>query len=1177
MNASSSFDPKTQALAGTTSIEASAGTGKTYSITLLWLRLLVERGLRVDQILVSTFTQAATAELRERLLDSLRRALAATRAIAEGRTSDKADAGDEARVVSAWLRAGTDPSAEPPASLTRRLTEALSAFDLAPIQTIHGFCQSLLGRHSLELACDPDLRLQENCDTLVEQITGDHVMESSDMQAPEVAVLRRLAKTLQARPAATVRGVSRTREALAADKAEVLRQIETEAPAALGAITNKSTQKAVGSRIQNLRDAGSWEKLTDPQIKALPKTFSELWSRYRQLELAESRLPATGLADRLRKDLPDRKALAGLRTFDDILLTVRDALTAQGPDGPLARAVRGRLKAAILDECQDSDTLQIEVFQTLFNHPDTEAFLIIGDPKQSIYRFRGADLASYRSLALKATAAPPMTVNHRSDPSLVRAINHLYGSGFRFPDSLAGNAPFEYVPVTAQAADDRIQDPAHRRALILLWSPESDRTRAPARLAASAATEIARLLRDPVTISDRHAGHPRRLTPGDIGVLAANHRELQGMRRALQARGIPCQSSGKGLGSVFASDEALDVLGWLELLSALHHHGDLLGRLSAFLLSPLGATPVEALLRIQDDPGLQAGLFQGFQQAGQELSRVGPLPPLLRWIAAPPLSTHTLGHADGERRLTNWRQLGTLLQGRFESGIRSAESLAAWLSRQIAEAPESIEGASGESALMRLETDASAVQLNTIHGAKGLEYPVVFCPFLCRVAGRARRGTPAAAVARIAESWVIDVGSDAFEVTLEAAESQEAEEESRRLYVALTRARHRLYLGMAPIAAHPKSTGNNSAAESPLARLPGLRSDSMETWPACWKALEAHGIQCLDPAEAPEAPERSEAAPTRAPTRVPDAGGVVTGPATGAPRELQRPPCPRPYPFPLFAIRSFTSLSRSDTDHEPTAADRDLAAAQEPESAASETRPTSDGLALLGTAGSILGDQLHRALEDHLGNGRPLDQAVASYDPAEAWQRSLEAILDTALEPTPGVRFRLSELQRQCITEMQFHLPVDRIDAKTLAARLSEDPRLRSMPGGQEWAKSLAGWGFTEFSGFLQGFIDLVFERDGRWYVADYKSNRLDRYDPEALDRAMLRSHYFLQARIYLLALHRHLQAHLPDYDPERHLGGVMYLFVRGFPDQGVWWDRPCPQALRRLDDLFSGKPDPVA
>lgn len=1167
MSDSSRFDPKTQDLFGATSIEASAGTGKTYSITLLWLRLMVERGLRVDQILVSTFTRAATAELRERLLATLRRAVAATQAILEGR--EPVD-GDEGRVVAAWLSA----SGGRPDSLIRHLTEALNAFDLAPIQTIHGFCQSLLGRHSMELACDPDLRLVEQCDTLLEQITGDHLMETSDLQAPDAAALRRLARTLRSRPAATVRGVSRTREELAAEKAGLLRTIEAEAPMAIRGLKLAKSRESVERLVRNLVERSQWSALSDAQARNLPPSFLTPWSRFRRLESVESRLPATGLAERIRKDLPGRKAQAGLRTFDDLLLIVRDALQRQGPDGPLARTVRARLRAAILDECQDSDTLQIEVFRMLFHHGDTEAFLVIGDPKQSIYRFRGADLASYRSLAGTMRSAPPMTVNHRSDPSLIRALNHLHGTEFLFPDSSAGDAPFGYVPVTARAKDDRISDPAPRCAVVIQWCPETDRHRASIRLAESAAAEIARLLRDQVTLVDRHTGTSRRLEPGDVGVLATNHADLRRMRRALHAHGIPCRSSGKGLGSVFDSDEALDVLGWLWLLAALHRHGDLLGRLSAFLLSPLGATSAGDLLLIQADAGRQAALFQTFLQARQELSRVGPLPPLLRWISGAEVSTHNLGHADGERRLTNWRQLGTLLQGRFESGTRSAESLAAWLARQVSGAPESLREASGDSSLMRLETDASAVQLETIHGAKGLEYPVVFCPFLGRVTGRARRGTPTAAVARIAGSWIIDVGSDEFEATLEAAETQEIEEETRRLYVALTRARHRLHLGMAPITAHPKNSGNNSAADSPLARLPGLAADSMEEWPKRWKTLEAHGIQFLDESEGPGATGPSGGG--SAPKGSVAASTVATGSETlaGVHPELLRPPDAPPHPSALFATRSFTSLSRSDMDHDPNAADRDVVASRETESIPEEAGATHDGLAALGAAGSVLGDRLHRALEDHLGNGRPLEQAVASYDTPGAWQESLGAIVEAELEPAPGFRFRLADLRGRCITEMQFLLPVDRIDAETLSRTLCEDPRIRSMAGGGEWAEGLSGWSFTGFTGFLQGFIDLVFERGGRWYVADYKSNRLDRYHPEALDRVMLRSHYILQARIYLLALHRHLRAHLPDYDPERHLGGVMYLFVRGFPEQGVWWDRPCLKALDRLDALFQ---NPVA
>jgi ATP-dependent exoDNAse (exonuclease V) beta subunit len=272
-------------------------------------------------------------------------------------------------------------------------------------------------------------------------------------------------------------------------------------------------------------------------------------------------------------------------------------------------------------------------------------------------------------------------------------------------------------------------------------------------------------------------------------------------------------------------------------------------------------------------------------------------------------------------------------------------------------------------------------------------------------------------------------------------------------------------------------------------------------------------------------------------------------------------------------VRSFTSLSRSDLDHDLSAADRDLATVDATPAGATESAENTDVLATLGTAGSLLGDQLHRALEDYLGNGRSLDQAVAGYDQPENWKQALTGILEADLDLAPGVRFRLGDLRGDCITEMQFHLSVGRVSPAALSAVLVQDPGIQAILGGPEWAESLAGWSFTEFTGFLQGFIDLIFERGGRWYVADYKSNRLQRYHPAALNRVMLDAHYLLQARLYLLALHRHLRSTLADYDPERHLGGVAYLFVRGFPGQGVWLDRPHCEDLDRLDALFH-RPD---
>ena len=424
-------------------------------------------------------------------------------------------------------------------------------------------------------------------------------------------------------------------------------------------------------------------------------------------------------------------------------------------------------------------------------------------------------------------------------------------------------------------------------------------------------------------------------------------------------------------------------------------------------------------------------------------------------------------------------------------------------------------------------------------------------------------------MARLADGWVVDLGSDRFEEILQAAEEQESEEEHRRLYVALTRARHRLYLGIGP-----------KVGDSPLAALPGLP-----------EAIARSTARI---------PRPGNARPTDVATSGPEpVAGATTGESSPGPHPappMAAPPVEPPMPQPLWTHHSFTSLSRSDLDHEPAAADRDLgwpgspadgggvggpvatsdledAAAAIPGRSPAPGRPSGpadDPLAALGTAGNVLGDRLHRALEDVLGNGRDLESAVAGIDDPAAWTTSLQALLDAELELTPGVRLRLGDLKGTCITEMEFHLPVDVLSPRSLSEALQRDPGVGTLAGGTGWARGLSEWSFPEFTGFLRGFIDLVFEWEGRWYVADYKSNRLDAYSKPRLDQVMLESNYLLQARLYLVALHRHLRANLPGYDPAHHLGGVAYLFVRGFPAQGVWFEAPSLETLGRLDGLFA-------
>ncbi|MSU31490.1 MAG: hypothetical protein EXS25_02295 [Pedosphaera sp.] len=1160
------FDPLTQELKGAHSVEASAGTGKTYSITLLWLRLLVENELSVDQILVGTFTKAATAELRERLLRSLRRALEAARSIASnGPPNDSV----ETRI----LLQATDNQPDRAVAQVERLTRALSGFDLAPISTLHGFCQSLISRHALELGCDPSLTLVENCDEILGEITGDTLMELSDTIKPDIISLQRVARALQERPTARLLSMEETSTELDKKLKKLKEKIAAIGPALTLQIANKATKDAVNLKLKNLIETGKWIDLTDPQKKILPATFTELWAQFGAVSRQRQHLPENTLALRIQTCLPERKNQSGVRSFDDILITVQKALAAQTSDGRLATAVRRRLRAAIIDECQDSDTVQIEVFQRLFIHPSTVSFLVIGDPKQSIYRFRGADLASYQRLAYATQSTPQLTVNHRSDGPLVDVLNQLYGPNFLFPDSLVHCKSIAYIPVTAQEPLQRIFDPKNTSSVLLHWSGESDREFAKLRIATWVAEEIARLLRDDVSIEDRHSREPRRITYSDIAVLASGHKDLRLIRRQLTHLGIPCQSSGSGLGSVFDSNEARDLVCWLEVLSALKQKGDLLSKLSAFLGTPLGAMSAPEILLFQANLGKQASLCDQFQKTLLEFNRAGPLTPLLRQLTLETISKLNLSYAEGERRFTNWRQLGTLLQSQFERGLKSPESLVAWLTAQIALLPESIDDEESESTLMRLETDSAAVQLTTIHGSKGLEYPVVFCPFLWDVRSRKHRSSARLAVARVADDWIIDVGSLNFEKNLTTAFLQEDEEEHRKLYVALTRARHRLYLGIAPVE-ESKGGHKNSASVSALVSLPGLglTQKPRDLWKESLRTLQ--NLYFLD-TELPEA-----SLPDDSTTFLASKFSVANSPEI---RNLTPPQAHIYSPFPLFAQRSFSSLTKSNIDYELHAADRDQP--DKPDlspppvliSPHIADRPESpDLLEDLGTPGSLLGDQLHRVLEDYLGNGKSLEIAVAECETPESWLKAVESLLSTPLLLPDASPLQLKDLPGRCITEMQFHLPVGLLTSKSLSAALALDPRLKLWQQGSHWIKAIDDWPFADFTGFLHGFIDLIFEHEGRWYVADYKSNRLPNYSNDSLDGAMLRHHYFLQARFYTIALHRHLTATLTGYSYNQHFGGVVYLFVRGFPNHGLWFDRPSLKTLAPLDALFTSPFSPL-
>ncbi len=1114
-SAQTAFDAETQSLSGPHAIEASAGTGKTFSITVLWLRLLVEQNLTIDQILVTTFTNAATAELQERLLAALRRALAAAR----GEQGPTASA--EAAVVARALATRT------PAELTQRLQSALSNFDLAPIYTIHGFCQSLIRRHAIELACDPALELRADAGEIVDEVVVDQLMRGAadglvaPADAAEIAAcLAREMSVQDTRLAGPAVVADASDAALALARDELQRHLP-DLHATLAALKLGNSLATSVAKIRSLADGTLPAPLPTTVRGKLDKVPGLLAAVDRLEACLEARRDATtnAVAAAVRSEFPKRKILADIRTFDDILLTIHDALKLQGGHGPLARAVQARFQAAIVDECQDSDGVQIGIFRALFGN--SQAFLVIGDPKQSIYRFRGADLASYQALTARATRAPEMTRNFRSDGALVEAVNQLYAKHRAFRGAQP-DTPIGYVTVDAVAPDTRIVDRRLDQPVSLLWSPELDRGLAKHAIAGQIANEFQRILREDVQIIDRETRAPRPLVAADLAVLAANHADLSLVRQALQSRGIACQQSGKGLGSVWQSAEALDVQAWLEALATLETHNDVLKKVLTFAATPLLAYTATELDALRQNPPAQAQLIKALQGALDGMRFQGPLPSLQECWANVQQIERSLGAQDGERRLTNWRHLGTLIQAQWARGMRQASELAAFVVRRRAEAK-----ADGEADLMKLETDLPAVQLMTIHSAKGLEFPVVACPFLWHVKSLAYRKQTPVALVRAAEGTLIDFGSAEFAQRLDQALQQEDDEQQRLLYVALTRARHRLYVGLAPV------TGKNAnaATESELVALLGLRDVDPSAWP-----------------------ERSPIKPLE----LKPVTGDRQGPQAEAPARL-REPTPafaRNWQLPLTRCASYSSLTRDDNgdphDHDP-------------DEAAGRRLPGL--LAALGPGGNRLGDKVHNVLEDVIGNGTRLELAVGKLAPA--WLATMQAVLDAPL--TLGdAQLNLGKLGGRAIAEMHFLLPVSKLAPKDLSRALLADPTISGDPDRRAWAEGVALWPFKDLQGFLQGYIDLIFAHDGKWYVVDYKTNSLTGYGQPELEAAMLEHNYLLQARLYAVALHRHLRATLADYQPERHLGGCGYLFLRGFANQGVWFEQPNCEALAALDQIFA-------
>ena len=1185
------LDTATLPLHGRHLIEASAGTGKTFAVANLYMRLLIDARdttpHTVEEILVVTFTKAATEELRARLRARIELALS----VLDGASPDNADP---------TLHAVLAPHATL-ADTRARLELAYQSMDQAAIFTIHGFCDRVLREQAFESGELFDAELQTDADDLSQrsaQAWWRASVTPLERDATEAipkgwrepgGVLRRLSSVIadpdgKIVPIATADDVHKANaaceaawhsfsDAWKAGGAEWAEQIRAGVESKL---INKSAGKyttdtvdqnaqqaaeiaqqnaAPGYLTGNLSILGNTmltactRKNKDPLQSALGDTIDTLVTAFNQA----SKLRLTALQcdarDFIGTDLAQRKQLARERTFDDLLFQLHRVLYSHEGER-LTDVLRARFPVALIDEFQDTDRIQYEIFDRLYpvaadaQAENNAALYLIGDPKQSIYRFRGADIDIYLRARGSANGVYSIDKNWRSSSRLIGALNTLYAQS----DQPFGSVDIQYQPVSAGGSAEgsaltigkQMLPPLQFDYIKVIDDKLPNMPVSEQHLAEACARRVAWLLNDAqATLGDTP------VSAKDIAILVWTHAHAQRIRLALSQLGI--SSAMQSRESVLNSPEALDMLAFLRVLA---RQGDT-ASLSRVLVSPLGGYGAEELLHQRDDAAAWQHIEDNVDRCRDQCRQAGPLAAMLQFMSLFNTRVRALGSSAADARgidrmLGNYLHLADVLQTAWQDqpDIRALlQTAQRWREQGAAETLQ-----------LRLESDEALVQIVTVHKSKGLQYPIVMLPFACMgkdptikgdAIGYTENGLPR-----------LDVGSEQQEDRRAAATQAQADETLRTLYVALTRAEQSCWIGVtanknAKFSALWKLMGVSfpgkadidvyqHSIEQALDKLAGLSADI-----AIAKLPITQGTLAFSSAETQSYTARSAARQVTASWRV----GSYSALARGATHAAERPDHDA-VDVPVFKPET---VDHTSPFHFPRGADA-------------------------GTLVHAVFEHLDFRSTDAFDLQAYAEQHLRTHSIDAIWAPALCQLVRNTLDtPLTTNGFALCTLDKKDrLDELGFHFPVSALEAGGLENLLQQ----YSVIGADD------GLQFDRLDGYMTGFIDLTFRHEGKWYIADYKSNHLgytqDEFNSGALTAAMQHHRYDLQYLIYAVALRRYLKARLPGFDSTRDFGGVYYLFVRGMPGEtanpaesapptGVYVARPPENLLQALDQLLGG------
>ncbi len=1224
------LDPLALPLNGSALIEASAGTGKTFTIAILYVRLVLGHGQPADSplpkdllppnLLVVTFTEAATKELRDRIRTRLTQA-----AEVFSETPDEPAPPAETALIY-QLRNDSYPDRSTWPECRKKLLLAAEWMDEAAVSTIHGFCNRMLSEHAFDSGSLFKLTLETDQSELLDDVARDYwrtfvyplppaLMDEALSHWKTPTDLRKAVRNLIDDPESLGTPPDNVHQAINKVVSERLTQSQElkAQPWAgwQGEVTdllnelNKSKRLHGGSKNAMLKVWDSLIAWTDSDDLLPEKLDSAAGFKNQTPEGLDNILKGDDPAP----DHPAFEAIAALMAFgqnqpsaksdilrhashwvatrletekqqrsemgfDDLLTRLDDAL--HGPRGEqLAATIRRQFPVALIDEFQDTDPVQYRIFDRIYNvaegDPST-CLLMIGDPKQAIYGFRGADIYTYLQ-ARQGVKERTYTLgkNFRSARSMVDAVNRVFDYSDQhstrgaFLFGKGDTSPLPFQGVDANGTKRLWSVNGEQQPSLMFWTHESSeedkdgnpkalaKGTATADVAETCASEIARLLTlgqtgqagfalpdDPTDLQP--------VAPNDIAVLVNNRNEAAAVRDALSQRRIKSVYL-SDRDSVLTSQEAKEVLCWLRAFAEPRQ----LAYTRAALATPTLGQSWQAMDLLLTDELVLEREIERFQNYQQQWQNQGVLPMLRSFLMDFEVPGRLLQRADGERRLTDILHIAELLQQ--DSLQLDGEHALVHHFTQILRAADEED----EHRTLRLESDAGLVKVITVHKSKGLEYPLVFLPF--GTAFRSESEKQAFVRYHDPQGKLITV-FDPTPDDVAHADQERLGEDIRKLYVALTRARFATWVGAAAL---------DNWHLSGLGYLIAGNADSRIT--DCLARL-AEGRPEITVGPLPESSASQYTAPT------PDA----LGPALLSSRAAKED----------WWIASYSSIEYTGMAGTGIAFTGEVEDAQTQNLLEESTQDQEEGTTPMPDArnhhnfpkGAGPGTFLHELLEwcsQHgfqqiVDNPAMLREQLTRRCGTRGWQDWVEplehwllALIQRPLQLQRASTDSISLLGLATLRpELEFWFESRNVNVRTLD-RLITSHTLNSADRPQVEE--------NRFNGMIKGFIDLVFEHNGQYYVLDYKSNTLgdddSAYTDQAMGDAILDKRYDLQYVLYLLALHRLLKARLPSYDYDQHIGGAVYLFLRGVnaANGGAFTDKPPKVLIEQLDALFDGEP----